>query len=137
MNMNTNITSPAFFQGLLPLRRIIALGITSATIFAGVNAVWAGDSQQTTYEIINRDDRTMSIIDGDDDRWECAGEASANTCAMLDSRLPGGPVEPLGYRTEGAASEACTNGTVRALWRRGQVVGYTCLVDWQQSLQGR
>lgn len=136
MNEQQN-TNPSYFSGWLPLRRIIAIGITGAAILAGVGAVWAGDSQQTTYEIINRDDRTMSIIDGDGDRWECVGEASADTCAMLENRLPSGPVEPLGYRTEGAASEACANGTVRALWRRGQVVGYSCHIDWQQSLGQR
>lgn len=136
MNADMN-TSPAFFNGWLPLRRIIALGITLAAILAGVGAVWAGGAPQTEYEIINRDARTISIRDQDGDRWECVGEASADTCAMTVDRRPGGPVEPLGYHTAGAAAEACTNGTVKAIWRRGQVVGYTCLIDWQQSLQGR
>lgn len=133
--MNETNPSPAFFRGLLPLRRIIALGLTLAAILAGVTAI-NGASNPTsppaadTYTILDRNDRTLTIRDGDGDHWECVGEASADTCVPTD-RQPGGPVEELGYRTAEAATEACgANGTVKTLWRRGQVVGYTCLIDW-------
>lgn len=138
MTQDTN-PSPAFFRGLFPLRRIIALGLTLAAILAGVTAINGSGSPASlptadTYTILDRNDHLMIIRDGDGDHWECVGEASADTCVPAD-RLPGGPAEPLGYRTAEAANEACTNGAVKSLWRRGQVVGYTCLIDWQASLR--
>ena len=129
--------NPSMFQGWLPLRRIIALGITLAAILTGVAvASGAGGTQETTYTIIDRNDRIISIRDTDGEAWECVGEVGKDSCVM-NANLPGGPAEPLGYKTKDGAAETCTNGSVKALWRRGQVVGYTCLIDWQQSLQGR
>lgn len=136
--MNEQINNnPSMFQGWLPLRRIVALGITIAAILAGVAAAsGAGGTPETAYTIIDRDDRIISIRDSDGEAWECVGEVGEDTCVM-NANLPGGPAEPLGYKTKDGATESCTNGTVKALWRRGQVVGYTCLIDWQQSLQGQ
>lgn len=117
--------------GRLPMRRMIVLAFVGAAIVGGIYAARAGilDSNSAAPAIATADrsgEWTQSIVDADGDRWICAGSVvSAENCSAVEGAEPG-PIQPLGYRSDSAAREACVVGTVNPLYRQGRIVGYGC-----------
>ena len=115
--------------GRLPMRRMIVLAFVGAAIVGGIYAARAGFGTSAATATTTADrggEWTQSIVDADGDRWICAGATvSAENCSAVEGAEPG-PIQPLGYRSDSAAREGCTAGTVSPLYRQGRIVGYGC-----------